>query len=102
MARFRLSQLAETDLIAIADYTLEAWGEEQVYRYLAGLEECFELLAESPGIGRMCDTILSGYRRFEHEKHVIFYRTDKAGVFISRILHERVLPRPHLLDQSDS
>lgn len=91
-----------TDLLAIADYTLDTWGEDQVYRYLAGLEDSFELLAESPGIGRKCHGIRPGYHRFEHEKHVIFYRVDEGGVFISRILHERMLPRHRLLDDSDS
>jgi toxin ParE1/3/4 len=95
---YRFSRLARLDLIEIADYTLDTWGEEQAYRYLDGLDECFQLLAQSPQIGRPCDRIRSGYRRIEHQKHVVFYRIEKDGVFIGRILHQRMLPSSRLLD----
>lgn len=36
----------------------------------------------------------------EHEKHVIFYRMDNGGIFISRILHQRMLPARHLMEDS--
>lgn len=98
MADYRLSRLARLDLFEIADYTLETWGEEQAYRYVDGLEACFHLLAESPGIGRAYDHLRSGYRRLEHSKHIVFYRVDSEGVFIVRILHERMIPRRYLLE----
>ena len=102
MAGYRLSGLARNDLFDIADYTFETWGEEQAYRYIDDLEACFRGLAESPGIGRKCDRLRPGYRRFEHARHVIFCRIDEQKLFISRILHQRMLPRPHLLEDPDS
>jgi plasmid stabilization system protein ParE len=41
---YQLSKLARLDLIDIADYTVDTWGEEQAYRYLNSLEACFNRL----------------------------------------------------------
>lgn len=98
MSDYRLSELAQLDLFDIADYTFETWGEEQTYRYIDDLEACFRRLARSPGIGRSGEDIRPGYRRLEHQKHVIFYRIDGEGVLIIRVLHQRMLPRLHSLE----
>jgi toxin ParE1/3/4 len=97
---YRLSRRARLDLIEIADYTVDTWGVEQAYRYLDSLEACFEQLARTPAMGRPCAMVRPGYRRMEHQKHVIFYRAKKKGVFIGRILHERMLPGGRLIDDS--
>jgi toxin ParE1/3/4 len=101
MTAYRYSKLARLDLIEIGDYTLDQWGIEQALRYLNSLEECFERIAANPGIGRRCDRIREGYRRFEHQKHVIFYRSDPEGVLIVRILHERMLPEIQSMEETD-
>jgi len=100
VAAYRLSKLARLDLTGIADYTLDTWGPDQAYRYLDSLEACFRQLAETPEMGRPCDTVRRGYRRMEHEKHVVFYRREEDGIIIGRILHERMLPSRHLLEGS--
>ena len=95
MPQYRFSRLARLDLIEIADYTGETWGLEQAERYMDSLDDCFKQLAQSPGIGRACDRIRIGYRRMEHKSHVVIYRVEKDGIFISRILHQRMLPSRH-------
>jgi toxin ParE1/3/4 len=90
--------LARLDLIEIADYTVDVWGLEQANRYLEGLANCFAQISRSPEVGRSCDQIRPGYRRIEHEKHVVLYRIDHDGVFVSRILHRRMLPSKHVLE----
>jgi toxin ParE1/3/4 len=56
------------------------------------------MLADSPGLGRACDPISPGIRPFELGKHVIFYKPDRNGVIVSRILHQRMLPtRPDFI-----
>lgn len=97
MSKYALSVLAESDLAEIADYTTDVWGEEQAALYLDGLVACFFRIAEMPGLGRACDSVHLGFRRMEQGKHVIFYKPDKHGVFISRILHQRMLPTKHAL-----
>lgn len=99
MPAYRLSKLARRDLYAIADYTVDVWGGEQAERYLDGLAACFERLGAMPEMGRACDEIRAGYRRLEHEKHVIFYRVEAKGVLIIRILHLRMLPVRHLIEE---
>jgi toxin ParE1/3/4 len=95
---YQLSKLARLDLMDIADYTVDTWGPEQAQHYLDSLEACFHRLANAPQIGRGCNRIRPAYRRFEHEKHVILYRVDDDCVFISRVLHQRMLPSLHLID----
>ena len=101
MAAYRFSQRAESDLLSIGTYTLETWGEEQLLRYMEKLENCFQTLAENPNLGRPCDHIRSGLRRITEGKHVIFYRQERRGILISRILHERMLPERHPFDKED-
>jgi toxin ParE1/3/4 len=85
----------------IAGYTLERWGEGQTIRYLDDLEACCWRLADNPGLGRACHNIRPGLRRMEHGRHVVFYRQEKGGVRVSRILHQRILPDRHAIDDED-
>jgi toxin ParE1/3/4 len=90
MASYRLSSSAVKDLNSIAKYTLRIWGQEQAERYLGSLESCMKLLASTPNLGRGCSHIRPEFRRFEYKRHVIFYRPVKGGIFVGRILHERM------------
>lgn len=98
MARFRLSARAERDLEEIAAYTLRKWSVEQCGRYLDAIEDACQALADSPTLGRDCDRVRPGLRRFEQGRHVVFYRRQRYGVRIVRILHERMLPEGHDFD----
>ncbi|HKN20918.1 MAG TPA: type II toxin-antitoxin system RelE/ParE family toxin [Terracidiphilus sp.] len=102
MAAFRLSRLAEADLLDIAIYTLRAWGQGQAIRYVDDLEACCRKLADNPEMGRACDHVRPGLRRMEHAQHVLFYRIEGEGIVVSRILHQRMLPERHSIDEEDS
>ena len=102
MAPFRLSRLAEADLLDIGAYTLDTWGEDQAIRYIDGLEGCCQRLAENPQLGRPCDHIRPGLRRMEHGRHVVFYRIKAGGILVSRILHQRMLPERQTIDEEES
>ena len=93
MEALRFSRRAEKDLLEIASYTLRTWGKAQATLYLNDLENCCEMLADNPALGRRCDRIRPGLRRLEHGRHVIFYRQARGGILVSRILHERMLPK---------
>jgi toxin ParE1/3/4 len=95
LAVFRFSRRAEADLLGIADYTLRTWGITQTARYLAELKVFCQTLADNPSLGRSCDDVRPGLRRLEHGKHVVFYRQRLTGIFISRILHQSMLPDRH-------
>lgn len=102
MARFRFSRRAEADLLSIGDYTLRTWGGAQAARYLGELEDCCQMLADNPALGRLGDDVRPGLRRLEHGKHVVFYRQERGGVLVSRILHQCMLPDRHAIDDQDN
>jgi plasmid stabilization system protein ParE len=41
-------------------------------------------------------------RRMEFGRHVLFYRIDGGGIFVSRILHQRMLPEGKSLDDESA
>ena len=85
-------------LLSVGVYTLRTWGEAQTIRYIDELEDCCQHLADNPTSGRSCDHIRPGLYRRKAGKHVIFFRRDPAGIVVSRILHERMLPERHAFD----
>jgi toxin ParE1/3/4 len=98
VAAFRFSRRAEADLVRIAEYSLRSWGETQAARYLGEMEKCCPTLADNPALGRPCDDVRPGLRRLEHGKHVVFYRRQLSGILVIRILHQRMLPESHAIE----
>ncbi|HZU09414.1 MAG TPA: type II toxin-antitoxin system RelE/ParE family toxin [Pseudacidobacterium sp.] len=96
MPEVRLSKRALRDFKSISHYTLETWGEAQAFRYVEDLELFLNQLAQRPMLGRLCTDIASGLRRFEHGKHIIFYRPRRDGIFVVRILHRKMDPQKHI------
>jgi toxin ParE1/3/4 len=88
----RYSSRAEADLAEILDYSTDKWGEGHAISYLTDFVMCFEKIAKLPDLGRACDSIHPGFRRIARGSHVIFYRPARDGVFISRVLHQSMLP----------
>ena len=87
--------------MGIGIHTLRIWGEAQAARYLDQLEACCQMVAGNPALGRACNHIRPGLHRAESGKHVIFYRRESAGILVVRILHQRMLPERHALDDED-
>ena len=100
LSGYRFFWPAKLDLIEIADYKVDMWGVGQAECYLDGLDDCFKQLVQTPQMGRACDSIRKGYRRIEQGKHVVVYRADGEGVFVCRVLHEGMLPRRHMFEDS--
>lgn len=98
MPKYSLAGLAEYDLRNILRYTMKTWGRVQTKRYSAGLKDCFQLLAHSPLVGRSCESIRPGLRRFEHGKHVVFYVVLADRVLIVRVLHQKMMPTESRFD----
>jgi len=92
MSTARFSHMAKADLLSIGVFTIQNWGAAQAERYLDGLEKCAQMLARNPAVGRRCDWIRPGLRRFEKGRHVIFYRLEQDCILVARILHQGMLP----------
>jgi toxin ParE1/3/4 len=101
MRRLQFSRRAEIDLLSIGDYTLHKWGKAQAARYIGELEVCCQALTDNPALGRLCDHVRPGLHRHEHGMHVVFYRKERGGILVSRILHQRMLPDRHHIDGED-
>lgn len=91
MKVFELTQEAKNDLRKIARYTEKRWGRVQRYLYVKQFDDVFHLLAETPSVGKKCEYIKIGYRKFPQGSHIIFYReTTKNKITIIRILHKNM------------
>ena len=97
MKPFTLTVAAKADLRDIALFTQRRWGTEQRNIYLKQVDDSFWLLAENPVIGKTCDEIRIGYRKFLQGSHVIFYQQiGSQQIKIIRILHKSMDVNPML------
>ena len=88
MRKFDLTRSAQADLKSIAGFTQERWGVRQRNTYLKEVDQVFRTLAKNPLMGRSCDDIREGYRKFPHGSHVILYKQlGEDELLIVRILH---------------
>jgi toxin ParE1/3/4 len=88
MSGFDLTKSAQADLKSIARYTQERWGVRQRNTYLKEIDQVFRSLVKNPLIGRACDEVRNGYRKFPHGGHLIYYKqVDGELLLIVRILH---------------
>ncbi len=68
----------------------------QADAYLDQLTTGFDLLSDNPQIGKKCDYIRRGYRRFQIKNHIVYYLLNFDRIDIIRVLHESMEPRYHL------
>ena len=91
MKAFELTREAKEDLRKIARFTEKRWGRDQRFLYVKQFDDVFHLLAETPSVGKKCDYIKKGYRKFPQSSHIIFYReSKKSKIIIIRILHKNM------------
>lgn len=89
MGTFSLTRLAKADLRDIARYTEKKWSRIQRKHYLKGMDEAFEILADSPKLGTGCDFIAEDLRKHPFQSHVIYYEpAQKTTIQIVRVLHK--------------
>jgi toxin ParE1/3/4 len=89
MKSFALTHKALADLRAIAMYTEQRWGKKQRDLYIRQLDDAFKSLGNAPLVGKPCDYIKEGYRKYPQGRHIIFYRRGSTNTIqIVRILHK--------------
>ena len=95
MKPFNLTVFAKADLKDIAVFTQRKWGPEQRNIYLKQFDDAFRMLSKNPDIGKGCDEIRAGYRKFPQGSHVIFYKqTNSQEILVIRILHKSMDVNP--------
>jgi len=90
MRRYVLRPRAQRDLDEIWNYSAATWGIEQAELYVREIWRVIEILADDPRLGRPCDDIRAGYRKYPSRSHLVFYRVVEGGIDVVRILHQRM------------
>ena len=94
---YKLSNLAAEDFGAVYEYTFRRFGPQQADSYTNQLDAILTILANNPLMGRDISEVLEGVRRHEHSHHAIFYQMADDGIYVIRILHQKMHPLLHLL-----
>ena len=101
---YRLKKAADADLEDICHYTANRWSVPQAKKYLKQLERSFIALGKNKKHGKPRGEISEGLLSY-HEpklKHIIFYRKERNGILVIRVLHERMDIPARLKDNSDA
>jgi len=96
MRKIHTQALAKQDLKNIWLYSFKNWGAEQADCYFDELNAAFVLIAENPELGFACDYIREGYRQFQINRHLVFYRATATKIRIVRVLHDSMNYTAHL------
>jgi len=94
--RFRISELAQSDLENITRYTRDQWGRDQRDRYMLAMETQFEVLAQNPRLAAERVDYDPPVRIYKYEKHLIVYAINDGGILIIRVLHQSMDVAAHL------
>jgi toxin ParE1/3/4 len=86
MAKYRLSNAAEEDLIRIHHFGVYKFGIAQAEKYFESFFEYFDIKAQRPFAFESVDYIKEGYRRCACGSDTIYYRINDNIVEIMAIV----------------
>ncbi|MFK5986776.1 MAG: type II toxin-antitoxin system RelE/ParE family toxin [Pseudomonadota bacterium] len=98
MSNYIFTEQAEADLANIVDYTLENWGTLKAHKYIDGLEELAQMLADNPDIGIKREKLFNGLLCFPYESHMLYYFKQANRVAVIRVLHQNMEPENQFSD----
>lgn len=91
MTAYILTAEAEADLRGLIRYTRNQWGDAQLRRYIAKLEQDIAGLAAGQGAFRDMSALFPKLRMARCEHHYVFcLPREGAPALIVAILHERM------------
>jgi len=77
---------AKQDLISIWLYSFENFGLNQADIYLDEIATALNNIASNPEIGVNCDAIRKGYKKYQINEHIVFYKVKNPTIQIVRVL----------------
>ena len=103
-SRFRYSQRADADMVGIARFSHERFGEKQTEKYLRQIEASIARAIDLPGLMRARPELGEGVFSVRCASHVAFLKQPsvKAGWIIIAVLHGAMDPTLHLTPDQDS
>ncbi len=78
-------------------YGFNRFGEEQAEKYFYEIEECINLLADTPLMSRERTEFIPPVRIHRHASHLIIYIIQTDHIFIVRVLHDSMDIQKHLI-----
>ena len=94
--QYKTTPKADSDLVGIYVHGFKNFGEEQAEKYFSELEDCFQLLSETPLICRERTEFTPPVRIHPHGRHLVIYMIRDDLILIIRILHDRMDLPQHL------
>lgn len=91
MAKYKLSNVAQEDLIRIHHYGVKKFGITQADKYFDSLFEYFDIIADRPFSFESVDFIKLGYRRCFCGSDSIYYKINIDIVEIMTIIGKQDL-----------
>jgi toxin ParE1/3/4 len=99
MANYRITRLAQNDVQNIWNYTVDQWSLSQAEKYIDGLFDCFDAVADGTMQTKAVDQIRQGYRKALYGRHVVFFKFgDDQVTEIIRVLHSSMDIETRLAD----
>ena len=96
MGVYKLSEESKSDIAGIYEYGIEKFALDQAQDYLLGLHDLFQTLSDNVNIGRDASEFFPSLKRFMYRSHMIFYLQTDSGIFIVRVLSQRMDYERHL------
>jgi toxin ParE1/3/4 len=93
MAEYKLSNLAQEDLIRIHHYGVKQFGMLKADKYFDSFFTHFDLIAKQPYSFESVDFIKSGYRRCVCGSDSVYYRMNNNIVEIMSIIGRQDLDK---------
>ncbi|EPX6937060.1 type II toxin-antitoxin system RelE/ParE family toxin [Vibrio parahaemolyticus] len=94
--KYKLSNLAQSHLRKVKNYTVENYSELQWHNYKDTLLSGFQMLADNPGLGRSCDEIYPNGFYFPIGKHTAYFTKEDDFILVVAVLGQSQLPQNHL------
>ncbi|MGI2914243.1 type II toxin-antitoxin system RelE/ParE family toxin [Vibrio alginolyticus] len=94
--KHKLSNLAQSHLRKVKNYTVESFSELQWRNYKDTLLSGFQMLADNPGLGRSCDEIYPNGFYFPIGKHTAYFTKEDDFILVVAVLGQSQLPQNHL------
>lgn len=86
---YRLTRVAEADIVEIAEQGIRRWGNRQARVYHDGLFKLLDLIASTPAMARQRTELTPPVRVQRYQAHLVIYLIDEEGVLIVRVRHGR-------------
>ncbi len=93
MNSYRLTKRAEAEVLDIFIYGMEQFGPSQARRYKDEMAHCFQLLADTPHMGRPASTVGEGVHRHEFRSHIVLCEPVENGIVVLAVIHGRSVRR---------